>query len=144
MKNYKVQNVVSNERICIKSDVIVRTENMVEHNKPDLMIHDFRTKEITLIEVGITNKNILKEVDVEKGRKYDYLTNDLRLMYPGTTKIIPIVLTWDGLVTHQFHRHARALEMKKNIQAYIQSTVLKNNTCESVLFDFRNKLSEGG
>ena len=75
-----------------------------------------------------------------KGRKYD-LANDLRLMYPGTkTKIIPIVLTWDGFVTHQFHRHTRALEIKKKIQANIQSTVLK----KSVLFDFRNKFSEGG
>ena len=72
--------IVANERVCIKLDVMVRTENMVEHNKPDLMIQDFKMKEITLIEVRLTNKNILKEVEVEKRCKYDHLANDLQLM----------------------------------------------------------------
>ena len=47
----------------------------MEHNKPDLVIHDLRTKEITLIEVGITNKDILAKVESEKSLKYQLLAN---------------------------------------------------------------------
>ena len=38
----------------------------VDNNKPDLMIYDKRTKEITLIEVGITNKDIIDKTELTK------------------------------------------------------------------------------
>ena len=43
LKNYKAQNVVSNERIRIKSDATLLTENRIENTKPNLLIHDLRT-----------------------------------------------------------------------------------------------------
>ena len=52
-----------------------------------------------LIEIGITNQDLLQEVENEKKRKYDLLANELGLMYKCKTKIIPFVLTWDGVVT---------------------------------------------
>ena len=124
---------MSNERVKIKSDIPVVTELRVEHNKPDLMIHDLRTKEITLIEVGITNKDILAKVESEKSLKYQLLANELKCLYPGTTvTIIPVVMTWDGLVTRYFKRYMKQLEVKQRLLAYIQSVVLKK-TCESIL-----------
>jgi len=53
LKNYKVENVLSNEQVTIKSDVPIHTELRIKENKPDLMIHDKKNKEITLIEVGM-------------------------------------------------------------------------------------------
>ena len=87
----------------IKSDIPILTDLRLDHNKPDLMIHDLKTKEITLVEVGITNKDILKTTEVTKLRKYEMLANKLESMHPGTkVTIIPVVLTWDGLVTKYF------------------------------------------
>jgi hypothetical protein len=135
LKNYKVQNVISNERVKIKSDVPILTELRVDHNKPDLMIHDLRTKEITLVEVGITNKNILATTELTKSRKYELLANELKCIHPGTkVTIIPVVLTWDGLVTRYFQRYMRQLQVSDKLQAYIQTVVLKR-TCESILID---------
>ena len=101
---------MSNNRVKIKSDIPVRTDLRIDHNKPDLMIHDLRKKEITLIEVGITNKDILTKVEQEKALKYQLLVNELKCLYPGSTvTIIPVVMTWDGLVTRYFKHYMRQL-----------------------------------
>ena len=35
----------------------------IQHNRPDLSIHDKKRKEITLIEVGITNIDLLNQAE---------------------------------------------------------------------------------
>ena len=81
IENYKGEGVISNNRVRIKSDLPIETELRVDHNKPDL-----KAKEIMLIEVGITNKNILTTTEVTKGRKYEMLANELKsIIYPGTS-----------------------------------------------------------
>ena len=138
LKNYEVKEVLSNERVTIKSDIPVLTELRLKFNKPDLLIHDWRTKEITLVEVGITNKNSLAATELEKLSKYEILGNELKCLYPGTNvTIIPVVMTWDGLVTRHFKRYMQQLQVKKRLQAYMQTMVLKK-TCESILADYRN------
>ena len=130
--------MVTNERVKIKSDIPVRTDLRIDHNKPDLMIHDLRTKEITLVEVGITNKDILARVEQEKTLKYQLLANELKCLYPGSTvTIIPVVMTWDGLVTRHFKHYMKQLEVKPRLLAYMQSVVLKK-TCESIISTCRD------
>lgn len=57
IKNHKVQNIVSNNRVTIKSDIpIHRIENRSQQTGlDDSRYPNFRSKEITLIEVEITN-----------------------------------------------------------------------------------------
>ena len=51
LKNYKVENVLSNERVLIKSDLSIQTQLRIENNKPDLMVFDKKKKEIILVEI---------------------------------------------------------------------------------------------
>ncbi|MDE5978285.1 MAG: reverse transcriptase family protein [Turicibacter sp.] len=142
LKAYKVEKVISNERVRIKSDMPIITDNRIEHNKPDLMVHDLKTNEILLIEVGITNKRILPTTEVTKARKYEFLANELKLMHRGAkVTIVPVVLTWDGLVTRHFKRYMSQLGVSERIQAYIQGQTLKR-TCESILVDARSMPSD--
>ena len=46
-----------------------------------------------LIEVGITNLDLLTQVENEKTRKYDLIANEIALMYKCKVKIIPYVMT---------------------------------------------------
>ena len=46
-------------------------------------------------------------------------------------------MTWNGLVTRHFKRYMQQLQVKKILQAYMQTVVLKK-TCESILADCRN------
>ena len=52
--------------------------------------------------------------------------------------IIPVVMTWDGLVTRHFKRYMNQLQVSKRLQAYMQTVVLKK-TCESILVDMRKR-----
>nr|XP_027204724.1 uncharacterized protein LOC113798392 [Dermatophagoides pteronyssinus] len=139
LKNYRVENVVSNERVRIKSDTPILTDNRIDHNKPDLLVHDLKTNDIWLIEVGITNKNILPNTEITKSRKYEMLSNELKTTFKANVHIIPIVITWDGLVTNYHKKHLKKIEVSTNIQAFIQTQVLKR-TWESIRVDLREDI----
>ena len=49
----------------------------VKHDRPDIVIHDKKRKEIILIEIGITSQDRLITVETEKQHKYDLLANQL-------------------------------------------------------------------
>ncbi|TBU09517.1 hypothetical protein CWI39_0065p0050, partial [Hamiltosporidium magnivora] len=94
---------------------------------------------ITLIEVGITSQDSLQIVETEKLRKYDLLANELGLIYKCSVEIIPYVMTWDGIVTKYHKSHLKRLEIPMNVEAYIQSIVLKK-TVETISFDHEEDL----
>ncbi|TBU10594.1 hypothetical protein CWI38_1659p0010, partial [Hamiltosporidium tvaerminnensis] len=85
---------------------------------------DTRIKtDITLIEVGITSQDSLQIVETEKLRKYDLLANELGLIYRRYCA--------------KYHKfHLKRLEIPMNVEAYIQSIVLKK-TVETISFDRR-------
>ena len=74
-------------------------------------------------------------------RKYDLLANELALTYKSRSKIIPYVMTWDGIVSVFHKKYIKDLGITKNIEAYIQSKVLKK-TLESITFDQRRGSAE--
>ena len=148
IRSHSVQEIVANERAEIRVDARIKTDIKVQNNRPDLFVLDKRRKEILLIEVGITNADLLESVEVEKTRKYDLLANELSLIYKCKTRIIPYVLTWDGVVTVHHKRYTKELGLSNGIEAYVQSKVLKK-TLESLSFNQRrghsdNEVEEAG
>jgi len=91
--------------------------------------------------VGITNLDLLTQVENEKLRKYDLIANELSLSYKCKVKIIPYVMTWEGLVTKYHKKYRNEIGISLKTEAYIQSTVLKK-TFESITFDRRRGIEE--
>ena len=56
-------------------------------------------------------------------------------------KIIPYVMTWEGLVTKYHKKHRSEIGILTKTEAYIQSLVLKK-TLESISFDRRRGIEE--
>ncbi|KAK1349084.1 hypothetical protein LUQ84_001765 [Hamiltosporidium tvaerminnensis] len=52
------------------------------------------------------------------------------------------MMTWDGIVTKYHKSHLNRLEIPMNVEAYIQSIVLKK-TVETISFDRRRGLESG-
>ena len=140
LRGHSVQEIVSNEYVEIRVDTRVKTDIKVQNNRPDIFVFEKKKKEITLIEIGVTNQDLLQTVETEKTRKYDILANELSNMYKCKTKIIPYVKTWDGLVTVYHKKHIKELEITDNVKAYIQTIVLKK-TLESISFEHRRELN---
>ena len=109
------------------------------------MILDKGKNEITLVEIGITNQDSFVTVETEKTRKdkkrqettrkYDLLANKLGQLYKCKVKIILYVMTWEGIVTKFHKKYMKELEITPEIQAYIQSEILKC-TLESISSEY--------
>ena len=56
-------------------------------------------------------------------------------------KIIPYVMTWEGLVTKYHKKYRSEIGIQPKTEAYIQSLVLKK-TLESISFERRRGLEE--
>ncbi|KAI4292412.1 hypothetical protein PAPHI01_1686 [Pancytospora philotis] len=99
MHSHSVQELVSNENAEIRVDTWVSTGIKIQANKPVILIYDKMCREIILVEVGITSQDRLVNVEAEKEHRYDVLANKLGQEYKSKTRIIPYVITWDGVVT---------------------------------------------
>ncbi|KAF7682881.1 hypothetical protein TCON_1910 [Astathelohania contejeani] len=97
---------------------------------------------IILVEICITSQDNLQQVEAEKKIKYDLLANELGILYKAKTKIISYVLTWEGIVTKYHRSFLKELEITAQIEAYIQSTVLKK-TLETISLEHRRSIEDG-
>ena len=64
---------------------------------------------------------LINLLENEKLRKYDLIANELALSYKCKVKIIPYVMTWEGLVTKYHKKHRGEIGISLNTEAYIQS-----------------------
>ena len=69
-------------------------------------------------------------------RKEDDLANEVGAMHGAKTKIIPFVLTWDGIVASFHEKYVKEIGLTPKVQAYIQYKTLKK-TLESISFEYR-------
>ncbi|TBU12563.1 hypothetical protein CWI38_0710p0030 [Hamiltosporidium tvaerminnensis] len=139
IRSHSVQEILDNGYAEIRVDTRIKTDVKIRNNRPDIFVLDKRRNKITLIEVGITSQDSLQIVETEKLRKYDLLANELGLIYKCSVEIIPYVITWDGIVTKYHKSHLKRLEIPMNVEAYIQSIVLKK-TVVKISFDRLRRL----
>ncbi|VDN08195.1 unnamed protein product [Thelazia callipaeda] len=75
------------------------------------------------------------------GSSYEYLIKYIeKLNMPSwisRTKIIPYVMTWDGIVMNFHKRYEKEISISDHVEAYMQSIVLKK-TLESISFNSRS------
>ncbi|KAL6121353.1 hypothetical protein NUSPORA_01742 [Nucleospora cyclopteri] len=117
IRNHNVQEIVCNEDVEIRVDNRIKSNVKIQCNKPDLFIYD--KKCYNQIKLGITSQDNLQTVETKKLRNYDLLANELSLFYKCKVKIIPFVLTWDGVITKYHRMYVKKLFMSTKIQAFI-------------------------
>ncbi|TBU11092.1 hypothetical protein CWI38_1390p0010, partial [Hamiltosporidium tvaerminnensis] len=116
IRSHSVQEILDNEFAEIRVDTRIKTDVKIRNNRPDIFILDKKQNRITLIELG--------------------------LIYKCSVELIPYVMTWDGIVTKYHKSHLKRLEIPMNVEAYIQSIVLKK-TVETISFVRRRGLESG-
>ena len=142
LRVHKVDKYMENDRASIRVDTHIITDIKIQFNKPDIIVHDKVKNEIVIIEIGITSADNLKTVEMEKTRKYELLAKELGLIYKCTTRIIPYVFTWEGIVTKCHGGYKKMLGVEDRTEAYIQALILKK-TFESISIDFRRSGGTG-
>ncbi|KAF7684780.1 hypothetical protein TCON_0010 [Astathelohania contejeani] len=131
---------MENERAEIWIDTRIRTDILIKNNRPDIFIYDKKENEIILVEAGITSQDNLQIVETENKKKYDFLANELDLLYKAKTKIIPYAMKWDGVVTKYQRNYLKELNIISTIEAYIQSTVLRK-TLKTISYEYTLRMT---
>ena len=124
MRNHSVQEIVANQDVKIRVDTRIKTEVKIQNDRPDIFIYNKKKKEIMIIKIGITNQDLLNTVENEKMRKYDLLANEISLIYKCKVKIIPYVMTWDGIVSAYHKKYTEIIGIPYTTEAYIQTREL--------------------
>ena len=143
IRSHSVQEVMDNQNAEIRVDTRVKTDVRITHNRPDILVYDKHARVITLVEVGVTCLQNLLTVETEKARKYDLLADELAALYKCKVRVIPFVMTWEGVVSKRHCRYARELGVTPNVAAYVQTRVLKR-TLETISFEHRRSIEDTG
>lgn len=110
-KRLRDEATVANEEAVIIVDTRIKTDLKLAHNKLFIVVHDKKRKVILIVEVGITSQDRLQTVESEKWHKYDVLAKKMAGDYKCSSKIMPFVMTWDGIVSKFHHRHITPLDL---------------------------------
>ena len=129
LNRHNVTSILENEKIKLFLETNF-TDKFSQTNRPDLILFHKEKKIISLIEIGVTNTELLRKREIEKTLKYKRLARNIFFDIKIKTCVIPLVITWDGIVTKNFDKNLKFLGLK-NFVPYIQKNVLKN-TFESV------------
>lgn len=143
VRSHSVQEIIDNERAEIRVDTHIKTDVRPAHDRPDILVYDKAARLITLVEVGVTSQQNLVTVETEKARKYDLLADELAALYKCKVRVIPYVMTWEGVVTKKHCRFARELGVTAHVAAYMQTRVLKR-TLETISFEHRRSIEDTG
>ena len=81
------------------------TESKKHTNRPDLICYDRQKGLIILTEVGVSSPNFVKRREIQKKLKYSRWARSIWDETGVKTTLLPLVCSWDGLVTYNFREN---------------------------------------
>ena len=142
VRNFRVGDILENERAKLYFDVHIKTPVYIKHNRPDIVVIDKAKRQALIIEVGISSDHEIRRVEKEKFDKYLLLADEIQTeMHLKEVKILPIVITWDGMMLRRSADNMKLL-MTETEAAYIQTCILKRTLESMTLYQRRHSNGE--
>ena len=140
VRDFKIGAVTESATAKLWVDTHIKTSVHVKHDKPDIFALDKTTREGVIVDVRISSSECLELAQNEKIQKYDVLANELQGMYNLVgIKILPIIISWDGVMTKRTYDNCVYLGLAPSEIAYVQTRVLKR-TLESLSLQERRSI----
>lgn len=113
---YRLQELEENEHHKVYWNTQIQTDRSVVHNKPDIVWIDKNEKKAYLIDVAVPLDHNVVKTAKEKISKYQDLAFDMRQTYHlKATRVIPLVISSNGLVHIDFEKNLKELKLPENI-----------------------------
>ncbi|KAG0435384.1 LINE-1 retrotransposable element ORF2 protein [Dictyocoela muelleri] len=132
IKYQRTKNIYECDNIRIQVDIPIKTDIILNENRPDIVVIKKKEKKIYFVEIGVTNPENLKQVESWKKRKYELLAREYGRMMNMDVTVIPFVISWDGHVTSYNKKYREYLGITSDVFGYIQSLCL-NKTLECII-----------
>lgn len=128
---YKPAPVVENENIKIYYDRTIHSEHTRLHNRPDITIIDKKEREGIFIDVAIPANRNIRRTYTEKRNRYSELAVEIKRSWNlKKVKIIPIVISAEGIIHKELREDIRKLGLRQNTIDAMQKAVIID-TCHT-------------
>ena len=110
--SHQAEKVLENDDYKLLWDFAIRTDQVISHHRPDIVIVDKQSKEAMLVDVAIPGDSRVASKKLEKKIKYQDLAIEVqRLWELKKVKIVPIVIGALGAVPAAFRKHLSDLKI---------------------------------
>lgn len=126
---YLPEPVLENDRARLYWDRSIITDRTIPANKPDIVLMDRSQSRVFLVDVTIPCDENLVKAERDKFVKYLELADEVTDMWGvGSTEIIPVVVSTNGLIPTSLRRHLQRLGVRDGpIISRLQKAVLLDN-----------------
>lgn len=129
---YTPERVLENDKCLVYWDREILTDRTVQHNRPDIFLHDKTTNRIYLIEVSVPAPVNIERKNTEKIEKYVPLAEDVKdVRRVENVIIIPIIIGSTGEIPTKLIDNMKTLNMKKNVYLEMQKAAILG-TCNII------------
>lgn len=124
--------VIENSRHVLYWDRSIITDKTVDHNRPDIVLIDKVNKRGILVDIAVPLTHNLEETEKTKISKYQNLAYDMKNIWKlNSIKIIPLVMSVEGVVTRNFKQNLEIIGIKQNFSMLLQKICILH-TCQIV------------
>ena len=129
---YSPAPVLESSEALLYWDRPILTDRTVEHNRPDILIIEKRSRRARIVDIGVPLSHNLRKVETEKIRKYQHLAIAVKRLWKlESVTILPLIISAEGILTGKLKENITALGLFCNIICTMQkATILQ--TCHLV------------
>lgn len=129
---YLPEAVIENSSRLLYWDRSIITDKPVPHNRPDIVYIDKLGRQGLLVDIAVPLTHNLEETEKFKIAKYQDLAEEMKRIWKlNVIKIIPLVISVEGVVTTNFKQNLALLGIPQNFCILLQKICLLD-TCRIV------------
>ena len=119
------ERVLENENVKLLWDFSIQTDHHLEHNKPDILIHEKTSRGCYIIDVACPFDTRVKTKELEKVERYQDLKREIgRIWECRNVCVVPIVIGALGTLSKNFSSWAAKIEVEEKIDMMQKACML--------------------
>ena len=128
---YEPCDVLENDHYKLYWDREIRTDKRIQANRPDILIFNKNSKEVSIIDIAVPLNHNLQHTYAQKINKYLELASEIKGMWKvDRVTIHPIVLSATGVIPRTLVQQLYSLDLQHLLSLLQKSVVL--DTCHIV------------
>lgn len=126
---YSPEAILESLEYLLYWDRPITTDRTVDYNRPDIVLVNKKEKFGVIIDIAVPLSHNIQKTEIEKVTKYENLAYELKNLWKlRKVTVYPFVMSVEGIVTNNFLKNLKELELPKNILNVGQRAILLQTT----------------
>ena len=116
--------VAENEEVKILWDLMIQTDRVIEHRRPDIVVVEKIGGKCFIIDIAVSGDHNVKQKELEKKTKYVDLRFEIARLWNKEVSVIPVVVGALGTLTANLKKNLKELGIPNVIPCLQKSALL--------------------